>query len=144
MKNFSQTQLDRLAELLPALTAGEPAGVLDGPSVSVADLVRAGLVEFGDPEPVSTSDQLDTDFLQGFLHGTANSRRSTSASGTFRLDSKGARIPQMDITAQRRYGSAFRALKEFEERSRRVTELTRQITTLAHDALSTGALRPHD
>ncbi len=50
----------------------------------------------------------------------------------------------MDITAQRRYGSAFRALKEFEERSRRVTELTRQITTLAHDALSTGALRPHD
>lgn len=137
-------QLDRLAELLPALTAGEPAGVLDGPSVSVADLVRAGLVEFGDPEPVSTSDQLDTDFLQGFLHGTANSRRSTSASGTFRLDSKGARIPQMDITAQRRYGSAFRALREFEERSRRVTELTRQITTLAHDALSTGALRPHD
>lgn len=137
-------QVHRLAELLPSLIAGEPTGAPDGPSVSVADLVRAGLVEFADPEPVSTSDQLDTDFLQGFLHSAANSRRSTSASGTFRLDSKGARIPQMDIAVQRRYGSAFRALKEFEERSRRVAELSHQIATLARDGLNIGALRPHD
>ncbi|MFI8093481.1 N-6 DNA methylase [Streptomyces sp. NPDC086080] len=135
-------QVRRLAELLPSLTSNESTGALDGPSVSVADLIRAGLVEFADPEPVSTSDQLDTDFLQGFLHSTANSRRSTSSSGTFRLDSKGARIPQMDIGTQRRYGSAFRALREFEERSRRVAELSRQIAALAQDGLSNGALRP--
>ncbi|MFI7020213.1 N-6 DNA methylase [Streptomyces sp. NPDC050164] len=135
-------QVHRLAELLPSLAANESTGALDGPSVSVADLIRAGLVEFADPKPVSTSDQLDTDFLQGFLHSTANSRRSTSSSGTFRLDSKGARIPQMDIDAQRRYGSAFRALREFEERSRRVAELSRQIAALARDGLSNGALRP--
>ncbi|MGW9396346.1 N-6 DNA methylase [Streptomyces sp. NPDC055642] len=137
-------QMHMLAELLPSLAASESTGVLDGASVGVADLVRAGLVEFADPEPVSTSDQLDTDFLQGFLHSTANSRRSTSASGTFRLDSKGARLPQMDIAAQRRYGSAFRALREFEERSRRVAELSRKIAALARDGLTNGALRPHD
>ncbi|KOV34661.1 N-6 DNA methylase [Streptomyces heliomycini] len=135
-------QVRRLAELLPTLVAGEGTGALDGPSVSVADLIRAGLVEHADPEPVSVSDQLDTDFLQGFLHSAANSRRSTTASGTFRLDGKGARIPQMDITAQRGYGAAFHALREFEERSRRVADIGRQIAALARDGLGNGALKP--
>ncbi|MFE0455449.1 N-6 DNA methylase [Streptomyces sp. NPDC058914] len=137
-------QVRRLSELLPTLVAGQGPGALDGASISVADLVRAGLVEYADPEPVSVSDQLDTDFLHGFLHSAANSRRSTSASGTFRFDGKGARIPQMDITAQRRYGAAFHALREFEERSRRVGELSRQIAALAQDGLGNGALKPGD
>ncbi|WP_432055313.1 N-6 DNA methylase [Streptomyces sp. bgisy022] len=134
----------RVGELLPSLAAGAGTGALDGPSVSVSDLMRAGLVENADPEPVSVSDQLDTDFLRGFLHSAANSRRSTSASGTFRLDGKGARIPQMDITTQRRYGAAFRALREFEERARRIAELSRQIAALAQDGLSNGALAPEE
>ncbi|MGC2996930.1 N-6 DNA methylase [Streptomyces sp. G35A] len=137
-------QVKRLSELLPNLTAGEGPGALEGASVSVAELIRAGLVQYADPEPVSVSEQLDTDFLQGFLHSTANNRRSTSASGTFRFDGKGARIPQMDITAQRRYGAAFHALREFEERTRRVAELSRQIAALARDGLSNGALKPGD
>ncbi|MEU6071242.1 N-6 DNA methylase [Streptomyces sp. NPDC047082] len=132
----------RLAELLPALTPGAGAGALEGPSVSVADLARAGLLEYGDPEPVSVSDQLDTDFLQGFLRSPTNTRRSTSASGTFRLDGKGARIPQMDIADQRRYGAAFRALQEFEELARRVAELSTQASALARDGLGNGALAP--
>ncbi|MEU9223809.1 N-6 DNA methylase [Streptomyces massasporeus] len=131
-----------LAELLPALAEGAGPSSLDGPTVSVADLARAGLVEYGDPEPVSISDQLDTDYLQGFLRSVANTRRSTSTSGTFRLDGKGARIPQMDITEQRRYGAAFRALQEFEERARRVAELSRDAATLARDGLGNGALAP--
>ncbi|MEU1319938.1 N-6 DNA methylase [Streptomyces tibetensis] len=135
-------QVRLLAELLPALVAGDGPSSLDGPTVSVADLARAGLVEYGDPEPVSTSDQLDTAYLQGFLRSTGNTRRSTSTSGTFRLDSKGARIPQMDITEQRRYGAAFRALQEFEERARRVVELSRDVTALARDGLGNGALAP--
>ncbi|MEU2749768.1 N-6 DNA methylase [Streptomyces collinus] len=135
-------QVRLLAELLPALVAGDGPSSLDGPTVSVADLARAGLVAYGDPEPVSTSDQLDTDYLQGFLRGAGNTRRSTSTSGTFRLDSKGARIPQMDITEQRRYGAAFRALQEFEERARRVVELSRDVTALARDGLGNGALTP--
>ncbi|MFE7897802.1 N-6 DNA methylase [Streptomyces sp. NPDC057424] len=135
-------QVRLLAELLPVLVAGDGPSSLDGPTVSVADLARAGLVEYGDPEPVSISDQLDTDYLQGFLRSAANTRRSTSTSGTFRLDGKGARIPQMDITEQRRYGAAFRALREFEERARRVVELSRDAATLARDGLGNGALTP--
>ncbi|MFD5128011.1 N-6 DNA methylase [Streptomyces olindensis] len=136
------TQVRRLAELLPLLTEGRGSGGPDGPSVSVADLARAGLVEFGDTEPVSVSDQLDTDFLRGFLRSTSNTRRSTSASGTFRFDAKGARIPQMDIAEQRRYGAAFRALQEFEERARRMAELSKEAAALARDGLSSGALTP--
>ncbi|MFF3335567.1 N-6 DNA methylase [Streptomyces sp. NPDC002888] len=135
-------QVRLLAELLPALVAGDGPSSLDGPTVSVADLARAGLVEYGDPEPVSISDQLDTDYLQGFLRSAANTRRSTSTSGTFRLDGKGARIPQMDITEQQRYGAAFRALQEFEERARRVVELSQDAATLARDGLGNGALAP--
>ncbi|MDK1476454.1 N-6 DNA methylase [Streptomyces sp. 549] len=135
-------QVRMLAELLPALAAGDGPSSLEGPTVSVADLARAGLVEYGDPEPVSISDQLDTDYLQGFLRSAANTRRSTSASGTFRLDGKGARIPHMDITEQRRYGMAFRALQEFEQRARRVVELSQDAATLARDGLGNGALTP--
>ncbi|MFE9311921.1 class I SAM-dependent DNA methyltransferase [Streptomyces sp. NPDC006706] len=135
-------QVRVLAELLPALDTGGRLSAPDGPSVSVADLARAGLVEYGDTEPVSISDQLDTDFLQGFLRSAANTRRSTSASGTFRLDGKGARVPQMDIAEQRRYGAAFRALQEFEERARRVAELSRDAAALARDGLACGALEP--
>lgn len=137
-------QVRRLDELLPVLTAGDGPGVVDGPSVSVADLARAGLIEYGDPEPVSVSDQLDTDYLQGFLRSAANTRRSTSASGTFRLDGKGARIPQMDIAEQRRFGAAFRVLQEFEERARRVAELSREAALLARDGLGNGALKPEN
>ncbi|GHI53850.1 type II restriction endonuclease subunit M [Streptomyces rubradiris] len=135
-------QARRLAELLPHLIGEGGVGVLDGPSVSVADLARAGLVEYGESEPVSVSDQLDTDFLQGFLRSTANTRRSTSASGTYRFDTKGARIPQMAIAEQRRYGAAFRALREFEELTRRMAELSKEAATLARDGLSSGALAP--
>ncbi|MFD5748203.1 N-6 DNA methylase [Streptomyces sp. NPDC127033] len=133
-------QVRLLAELLPALAAGP--GSLDGPTVSVADLARAGLVEYGDPEPVSVSEQLDTDYLQGFLRSAANTRRSTSTSGTFRVDGKGARISQMDIVGQRRYGAAFRALQEFEERARRVAVLSQDVAVLARDGLGRGALAP--
>jgi hypothetical protein len=137
--------VQRLAELLPELMAGNsPSSMEAGSSVSVADLARAGLIEYGDPEPVSVSDQLDTDFLQGFLRSAPNTRRATSASGTFRLDGKGARIPQMDIAEQRRYGASFHALQEFEERARRVTELSRQVATVARDGLANGALVPGD
>lgn len=137
-------QVRLLADLLPTLAAGDGTGAVDGPSVSVADLARAGLIEYGDPEPVSVSDQLDTDYLQGFLRSASNTRRSTSASGTFRLDGKGARIPQMDIAEQRRFGAAFRALQEFEERARRVGELSREAASLARDGLSNGALEPQE
>ncbi|GGS43232.1 hypothetical protein GCM10010270_11880 [Streptomyces violaceus] len=48
----------------------------------------------------------------------------------------------MDITVQRRYGAAFRALQEFEERARRVVELSRGAATPARDGLGNGARAP--
>ncbi|MDX2742836.1 MULTISPECIES: HsdM family class I SAM-dependent methyltransferase [Streptomyces] len=137
-------QLRRLAALLPELAPGGGPGSLDAASTSVADLARAGLVSYDGPEPVSASEQLDTDYLQGFLRSSFNTRRSTSASGSYRLDGKGSRIPRMGIDDQRRYGSAFRALSVFEEGMRRVDELSRQLAEVARDGLATGALAPEE
>ncbi|MFD3624594.1 N-6 DNA methylase [Streptomyces sp. NPDC058698] len=135
-------QIRSLAALVPELAPGGGPGSLDGATTSVADLARAGLVAYDGPETVSASDQLDTDYLQGFLRSSVNARRSTSASGTYRLDGRGSRIPRMGIDEQRRYGSAFRSLFAFEEGMRRVDELSRQLAEIARDGLATGALAP--
>jgi hypothetical protein len=134
--------LRRLAAVLPWLVAGAGEGSLDNATTSVADLARAELVTYDGPEPVSASEQLDTDYLQGFLRSTSNSRRSTSASGSYRLDGKGSRIPRMNIDEQRRYGAAFRALSAFEEGTRRIDELSRRLAEVARDGLASGALAP--
>jgi len=134
----------RLAALLPELEAGGGAGSLDSATTGVADLARAGLVTYDGQEPVSVSEQLDTDYLRGFLRSSMNTRRSTSASGTYRADSRGSRIPRMSIGEQRRYGSAFRALSAFEEEMREVDELTRRLAEVARDGLATGALAPRE
>ncbi|MFD7232475.1 N-6 DNA methylase [Streptomyces sp. NPDC059881] len=137
-----EDQIRRIAALLPELAPGGGPGALDGATTSVAELIRAGLVAYEGPEPVSASEQLDTDYLQGFLRSSVNARRSTSTSGTYRFDSRGSRIPRMGIDEQRRYGSAFRALSAFEEGMRQVDELTRQLAEVARDGLATGALAP--
>ncbi|WP_330460404.1 SAM-dependent methyltransferase [Streptomyces sp. NBC_00820] len=139
-----QEEIRRFALLLPELGAGDGPGALDGATTSVAELARAGLVAYDSQEPVSNSEQLDTDYLQGFLRSSANVRRSTSASGTFRADGKGSRIPRMGIEEQRRYGSAFRALTAFEEAMRKMDELSRRLAEVARDGLASGALAPED
>jgi predicted DNA-binding transcriptional regulator AlpA len=133
-------QLYDLVRILPAL--GDGPGAIDGVTVRVADLARAGLVTIADGEAASTSDQLDTDYLHGFLRSALNTGRSTSSSGSFRFDTKGARIPQMGIDEQRRYGTAFRALADFERRFAELTRLADRATTLARDGLTSGALGP--
>ncbi|WP_457027842.1 N-6 DNA methylase [Kitasatospora sp. P5_F3] len=137
-----QEQLRALNDLLPPLLPGNSLGALDTASVSIADLARAGLVEYSESGPLSVSDQLDTDYLKGFLVGPANRRRSTSASGTYRLDARGSRIPQMGIEEQRRYGTAFRALQEFEDCTRQLAALSEQAATLAREGLTNGGLYP--
>lgn len=114
----------------------------DGAVVSLSELARAGLIRTSEDAAVSTSEQLDTDYLNGFLRSSANNRRSTTASGTFRTDTRGARIPQMGIEDQRRYGAAFRSLVEFERLVRDLTELGERAATLARDGLTGGALLP--
>jgi hypothetical protein len=137
-----ESRLDALRTVLPGLAAGAGAGTLDNASVSVADLARAGLVEFTDGAPVSTSDQLDTDFLRGFLLSPVNKRRSTTSGGVVRLDARGSRIPQLDVGEQRRYGCAFRALQELEDQVRELAALTSRAAALAREGLTNGALDP--
>ncbi|MCB8905772.1 MULTISPECIES: N-6 DNA methylase [unclassified Streptomyces] len=144
LRKEMQKRIRRLAALLPELEAGGGPGSLDGATTSVADLARAGLVSYEESEPVSASDQLDTDYLQGFLRSSVNARRSTSTSGTYRLDTRGARIPRMGIDEQRRYGSAFRSLSAFEQDMREIGELSRQLADLARDGLATGGLAPEE
>ncbi|SBT93816.1 N-6 DNA Methylase [Streptomyces sp. DI166] len=136
-------EIRRLAAMLPGLTEGGGPDSLDGAATSVAELARAGLVAYEGQQPVSVSEQLDTDYLQGFLRSSLNVRRSTSASGTYRFDVKGARIPRMSVDDQRRYGSAFRALTEFEAGVRRVDELSRRLAEVAREGLASGALAPN-
>ncbi|MER7581488.1 N-6 DNA methylase [Kitasatospora sp. NPDC097691] len=142
LRDQLREQLRALDALLPLLTPGGGPGTLDTASVSVADLARAGLVEYTEGEPVSVSEHLDTDYLHGFLVSPANRRRSTSSTGTFRADTRGSRIPQMGIESQRLYGTAFRALQEVEAGTRRLAQLSRQTTELAREGLTNGALNP--
>ncbi|MFD7475170.1 N-6 DNA methylase [Streptomyces sp. NPDC059837] len=142
LRDKLQKQLNDLDALLPLLTSGSGPGTLDGASVSVADLARAGLVEYTDGDPVSASENLDTDYLHGFLLSSANRRRSTSASGAFRMDTRGSRIPQMGIEEQRRYGAVFRALQEVEEHTGQLAKLSALATALAREGLTNGALNP--
>ncbi|MEU7294911.1 N-6 DNA methylase [Streptomyces exfoliatus] len=135
-------RLAQLQGLLPALAEGPGGNLQDGAVVSLSELARAGLIRTSEDAAVSTSEQLDTDYLNGFLRSSANNRRSTTASGTFRTDTRGARIPQMGIDDQRRYGAAFRSLVEFERLVRDITELGERAATLARDGLTGGALLP--
>ncbi|WP_274916621.1 N-6 DNA methylase [Streptomyces sp. WZ-12] len=143
LRTALEHQLRELAELLPPLPPGPGTGSLDEITlVSVGDLVKAGLVRTGDGETASTSDQLDTDYLQGFLRSASNTRRNTSATGTHRADLRGAQLPQMDIGEQRQYGAAFRNLGEFERRLKELARMGDQATRLAYDGLTNGALAP--
>ncbi|MEU5714333.1 N-6 DNA methylase [Streptomyces sp. NPDC020403] len=138
-----EQQLHALSRLLPPLPPGPGAGALDDfAEVGVGDLVQAGLVHAKGDGAVSTSEQLDTDYLQGFLRSAANTRRTTSSTGTHRADLRAAHLPQMDIEQQRRYGAAFRDLGEFERRLKDLARMGDRAAHLAYDGLTNGALAP--
>ncbi|GAA4931460.1 N-6 DNA methylase [Streptomyces coeruleoprunus] len=123
--------LHGLTALLPALVPG-PGGTPDA-TLDLAGLARAGLVDLRGPDgPASTGDLLDTDFLRGFL---ACADRTSGSTRT-------ARVPRMDLPEQRRYGAAFRAVREFEDRIRDVAELGARAARLAREGLADGTLTP--
>ncbi|GAA4241097.1 hypothetical protein GCM10022254_68580 [Actinomadura meridiana] len=134
-----ETLLNELRGLLPGL----PEGSEDvAATVNVSELIRGGLVRVEDGRPVSTTDQLDTDFLLGFLRSAVNTRRNTSGSGTHRADPRGARVPQMDPDRQRTYGAAFRELETFLHRLEEAAKIGRRAVQLAQDGLTSGTLEP--
>lgn len=134
-----EEMLDALRGALPRL----PEGTAElAAAVNVSELIRGGLVRVEDGRPVSTTDQLDTDFLLGFLKSAVNTRRNTSGSGTHRADPRGARVPQMDPDRQRTYGAAFRELETFVHHLEEAAKIGRRAVQLAHDGLTSGTLEP--
>ncbi|WP_460362106.1 HsdM family class I SAM-dependent methyltransferase [Actinocorallia lasiicapitis] len=134
-----EAALAELYQALPTLTEGD--GDLPA-TLNLSDLIRAGLVDLDDNQPRSTTPQLDTDFLRGFLSSPANTRRNTSGSGTFRADPRSARVPQMDAARQRAYGTTFRDLESFLHRLEEAAKIGRRAVQLARDGLTTGTLTP--
>lgn len=131
-----------LGGLLPPLEGGTTG--VTGTQIKVSDLVDAGLVELDGNRLRATDSRVDSDFLNGFLHSSANTRRSTSASGTFRTDVRAARIPQMSVEEQRRYGAAFRAVAELERRAKELSVLADQAARTAREGLTSGVLSPEE
>ncbi|MDI3420122.1 N-6 DNA methylase [Streptomyces luteolus] len=138
------SSLQELDVTAPRLRPTEGADLWGGATVSVADLVRAGLVELGPEGPAVTGDQIDADYLEGFLQSGPNLRRTTSQSGTYRADHRGSRIPQLDPAEQRRYGEAFRALREAEAQAERLALAARRMVEIAREGLGSGTLEPWD
>jgi predicted DNA-binding transcriptional regulator AlpA len=132
--------IDRIRDVLPRLSSGP--GSLDGGMLRLADLARAGVIEIADRTVTSTSDQLDSDYLRGFLRSGPNVARSTSASGSYRADVRGSRIPQMSIDEQRGYAEAFRALDSAEVALQELSRLGLDLVNRARDGLTSGALVP--
>ncbi|USY17472.1 SAM-dependent methyltransferase [Nocardiopsis exhalans] len=129
-----------LGQLLPIVHAGTAERLEQ--QVRVGDLVDAGLVQLDGDRPRAVDQRLDSDFLNGFLTAAANTRRSTSASGTYRTDARAARVPKLEPEEQRRYGAAFRALGEFERRARELSALADRAAELTREGLTSGALAP--
>ncbi len=141
-----RTDLERLtgelAQLLPVVRAGTAERLEQ--QVRIGDLVAAGLVQLDGERPRAVDQRLDSDFLNGFLTAAANIRRSTSASGTYRTDTRSARVPKLEPEEQRRYGAAFRALGEFERRARELSALADKAAELTREGLTSGALAPEE
>lgn len=130
----------QLPDLLPALSPGERDPMAG--SLRLAELLEAGMVVQDGAAVRSQSDRVDSDFLNGFLNAPVNTHRSTSASGSFRTEIRAARIPQMGIEEQRRYGAAFRALNELERQATDAAAAVEQAVRIARAGLSDGGLEP--
>lgn len=134
------------AEVLPGGSPIEVGDILIDPleldrSRIVSDQAQTG-------ERVKTSilrcdrDQIDPYFLLGHLRTTAN-RRITGTLGS-RNDVRKARIPRLSIEEQRRYGAEIKTLIHFAALSERARTLGDELTALAFDGFSTGAMSSAD
>lgn len=134
--------LARLRNELPELRRGDGADLWDGATVTISELARAGFVDMRDGEPHAVGEQVDPDYLEGFLRAGPNTRRSTSQSGSYRFDVKGARIPQRELSVQRRYGAAFRSLRDVELQAAHVARAASRLADIAREGLGAGDLEP--
>ncbi|WP_189217911.1 MULTISPECIES: N-6 DNA methylase [Streptomyces] len=122
--------------VVPVLGGGAVARVVDEATAGAALGRNLTLLR---PDPAA----LDPWFLAGFLRGTAGNRRASSyASTATRLDVRRLQLPRLPLDQQRRYGTRFRALAEFEDALRLAGRLGEQLVRGLHDGLTDGTLAP--
>ncbi|MFE9452550.1 N-6 DNA methylase [Streptomyces sp. NPDC006739] len=122
--------------VVPVLGGGSVARVVDDMTGGAA--LGRNLVLLR-PDPTA----LDPWFLAGFLRGTANNRQASSyASTATRLDVRRLQLPRLPLDEQRRYGTRFRALDEFERALRHASRLGDQLVRGMYDGLTDGTVTP--
>lgn len=122
--------------VVPVLGGGGAARVVDEATAGAALGRNLALLR---PDPVA----LDPYFLAGFLRSTANSRRASSHTSTAtRLDVRRLQLPRLPLDQQRRYGTRFRALAEFEDALRLAGRLGERLVRGMHDGLTDGTVAP--
>ncbi|MEU6226216.1 N-6 DNA methylase [Streptomyces sp. NPDC047042] len=122
--------------VVPVLGGGSVARVVDD---ATAGAVLGRSLVLLRPDPAA----LDPWFLAGFLRGSANNRQASSyASTATRLDVRRLQLPRLPLDDQRRYGTRFRALAEFEAALRHANRLGGQLVRGMYDGLTDGSVAP--
>ncbi|MEU8436667.1 N-6 DNA methylase [Streptomyces sp. NPDC029216] len=125
--------------VVPVVGALSAARVVTEDPASGAGALLGRNLQLLRPDPAA----LDPWFLAGFLRGTANTRRASShASTATRLDVRKLRLPRLPLAQQRRYGTRFRELAEFEDALRLAGRLGEQLVQGLYDGLSDGSVTP--
>ncbi|GAB3651956.1 hypothetical protein GCM10027589_09060 [Actinocorallia lasiicapitis] len=88
--------------------------------------------------------QLDPYFVAGFLQSEINRRQLRSGSTGEQRSPRRARIPRIPLAEQRVYGEVFRGLFSWLELLRRMDAVAKETYGLALNALTSGALDPHE
>lgn len=92
------------------------------------------------PDP----EMIDPWFLAGFLASPANAQQALYGTTSSRVDVRRLTVPLLPLDDQRRYGAAFRRLREFTATAEELAGQARELTELLGNSLAGGMLLPSD
>lgn len=87
---------------------------------------------------------IDPWFLAGFLASPANTQQALYGTTSSRVDVRRLTVPLLPLEEQRRYGAAFRRLREFTATAEELASQARKLTELLSNSLTGGTLLPAD
>jgi SAM-dependent methyltransferase len=151
--SFPMTSVMDLIRLRALEFIDKGAEVMAGDVVVPAGADRFDASVVGDHMPVRVAgdvlrcdpELIDPYFLACFLRSESNRRlASGTLGGTSRLDLRRARVPQMPLAEQQRYGHAFRRLTAVTDRIGSVAALATDAVQTAVYGLTSGLFVPDD
>jgi hypothetical protein len=86
--------------------------------------------------------RIDPWFLCGFLSARASIRQASYGTTTIRIDARRLAVPLLPMAEQRRYGEAFRQLRDFGAALRELSRLAGELTGLLDASLAESTLIP--